>query len=93
MLQNKAIKDYRKLFCLLKDGTVFTIIDTETTGLSSIENRIVEVAAIKFSKDGILDKFSTLVNPEQKNSLSVHTNSPHNRPNGSVCTKNKTNSP
>ena len=66
MLQNKAIKDYRKLFCLLKDGTVFTVIDTETTGLNSIENRIVEVAAIKFSKDGILDKFSTLVNPEQK---------------------------
>lgn len=66
MLQNKAIKDYRKLFCLLKDGTVFTVIDTETTGLSSIESRIVEVAAIKFSKDGILDKFSTLVNPEQK---------------------------
>ncbi len=64
-LQNKFIKDYRKLFCLLKDGTTFTAIDTETTGLSSQTDRIIEIGAVKFNKDGLISEFSKLINPER----------------------------
>jgi DNA polymerase-3 subunit epsilon len=49
---------------LLKDQ-VFIALDLETTGLSAVRDRIVEVAAIKFSLEaGILDTFSQLVNPQ-----------------------------
>lgn len=64
--QNNFIKDYRKLFCLLKDGATFTAFDTETSGLSSQYARIIEIGAVKFDRNGIIDKYSVLINPEQK---------------------------
>jgi DNA polymerase III epsilon subunit family exonuclease len=45
---------------------VFIALDLETTGLSLLAHRIVEVAAVRFSLTaGILECFSTLVQPEQ----------------------------
>ena len=41
----------------------FTIFDLETTGMSAANDRIVEIAAIKVGKDGIQERFTTLVNP------------------------------
>lgn len=63
-LQNNYIKDYRKLFRLLKDGTVFTAIDTETTGLNSQSDRVIEIGAVKFNSCGVIEKYNTLINPQ-----------------------------
>ena len=44
----------------------FIALDFETTGLDSKNDRIIEVAAIKFKKGIIKDKFVQLINPEIK---------------------------
>lgn len=41
----------------------FVVIDTETTGLSSTKDSLVEVAAIKFEDWTPIEKFHTLINP------------------------------
>ena len=43
---------------------VFVCIDCESTGLDTEKDRIIEIAAAKFTFDGIFDKFETLINPE-----------------------------
>lgn len=63
-LANKFLKDYKKMFRLLKDGETFVAFDTETTGLSSQTCRIIEIGAVRFDSTGILDSFNTLINPE-----------------------------
>ncbi|MCR4939719.1 MAG: 3'-5' exonuclease [Treponemataceae bacterium] len=45
---------------------VYTAIDTETTGLSRYTERIVEIGAVKFTKDGIIGEYSKLIYPEKK---------------------------
>ncbi len=41
----------------------YVVFDIETTGLSTIYNKIIEIGAVKVSKGQITDKFSTFVNP------------------------------
>lgn len=41
----------------------YIILDIETTGLSPINNDILEIAAIKIRNGKIIDKFDTLINP------------------------------
>lgn len=41
------------------------IIDTETTGMSAFNERIIEIAMIRISKNKIVDKFTTLLNPQK----------------------------
>lgn len=41
----------------------FVVIDTETTGLSSAKDSIIEIAAIKFDDWEPISKFHTLINP------------------------------
>lgn len=41
----------------------FVAFDTETTGLSPVTNRIVEIGAVKFKAGRIIDKQKWLVNP------------------------------
>mgnify|MGYP003474548492 FL=1 len=62
--QNKILKDFRKLHLLYEEGAIFTAFDTETTGLSPTNCRIIEIGAIKFSKEGIIQKYSQLFNPQ-----------------------------
>ncbi len=57
------LNDYRRMNRLLEGGAVFCALDTETTGLKPAEERIIEIGAVKFDKNGELDRFSTLVNP------------------------------
>lgn len=61
---NSFYQDYRKLLRLYNDGAIFTAFDTETTGLSPSDNRILEIGAIKFNKDGIIDNWNQLFNPQ-----------------------------
>jgi len=41
----------------------FAFIDVETTGTKPLEDRITEVAIIRFGADGIIDAWQSLVNP------------------------------
>lgn len=41
----------------------YTVIDIETTGLSSIYNEIIELSALKVRNDKVIDKFSQLIKP------------------------------
>ncbi|WP_213318770.1 putative quorum-sensing-regulated virulence factor [Chlamydiifrater volucris] len=59
---------------LLKD-TVFVCLDCEMTGLDVKKDRIIEVAAVRFTFKEVLDSFETLVNPER--SVSVESQRIH----------------
>lgn len=60
---NTLLTDIKKLFRLYNDGITFVAFDTETTGLHSSTDRILEIGAVKFNKDGELKVYSELVNP------------------------------
>lgn len=40
------------------------IVDIETTGMSAHRNRIIEIAVIRVEKNKIVEKFTSLINPE-----------------------------
>lgn len=48
---------------LIKKDT-FICLDCETTGLELNKDRIIEVAAARFTYDGIIDSFETLIDPQ-----------------------------
>ena len=52
------------MFKLVKSGETFVALDTETTGLNCLTDRIIEIGAVKFNSSGILDSFQTLINPQ-----------------------------
>jgi len=41
----------------------FVVFDIETTGFSPVNNRIIEIGAVKVSDGKVVDRFSTFVNP------------------------------
>lgn len=47
----------------LKD--TFVVFDLETTGLSPINDKIIEIGAVKIQNGSIIDNFSVFVNPER----------------------------
>jgi DNA polymerase III subunit epsilon len=61
---------------MITEECLFVAFDTETTGLSAAQGRIVEIAAIKFDlKGNIREEFSQLVNPETEipeDAVNVH---------------------
>ena len=62
---NKKITDLRRLRKLYEEGAVFTAFDTETTGITPKTCRIIEIGAVRFTKDGIISKWSKLFYPNQ----------------------------
>ena len=44
----------------------YTIVDIETTGLSPINNEIIELSAIKVRNNKVVEKFTTLVKPNAR---------------------------
>ena len=42
----------------------FVVFDIETTGFSPVNNRIIEIGAVKVEKGKITDRFSSFVNPD-----------------------------
>jgi len=46
-----------------EEGADFTAFDIETTGLDSRRDSIVEIGAVRFNKQGIIDRFSQLADP------------------------------
>lgn len=63
MPQNRNFKKVQELLRLFEGGAILAAIDTETTGLHSTTDRLLEVGAVKFSKDGVIDTFNKLINP------------------------------
>ncbi|MDK7187047.1 exonuclease domain-containing protein [Facklamia hominis] len=67
--QNKALGYVKTSKLNLTPKTVkelkeeFFIIDTETTGLDRISDRIVELGIIRYKDGKIVDEFNTLINP------------------------------
>ncbi|MCY7363332.1 MAG: hypothetical protein LH629_14895, partial [Ignavibacteria bacterium] len=45
--------------------TTFIVCDVETTGLSPVFNRIMEISLIKIQNGEIINKYTTLINPQQ----------------------------
>ncbi len=62
---NKKITDLRRLRRLYEEGAVFTAFDTETTSITPTTGRIIEIGAVRFSKDGIISKWTSLFFPNQ----------------------------
>lgn len=44
-------------------NSTYVVLDVETTGLSSEEDRIIEIAAIRIQEGKVVEEFQTLVNP------------------------------
>ena len=62
---NKKITDLRRLRKLYEEGAVFTAFDTETSGITPKTSRIIEIGAVRFTKDGIISKWTRLFDPNQ----------------------------
>lgn len=61
------VDDLKSIVENLKGQTLedtFVVFDLETTGFSPINNRIIEIGAVKVEKGKIIDRFSTFVNPK-----------------------------
>lgn len=61
MVKTKRIYKGDSLIDGLND---YTIIDIETTGLDPINDKIIELAALKVRDNKIVDNYSTLINPK-----------------------------
>lgn len=48
----------------MKEDNIFVAIDVETTGLSPVNNELIEISAIKYNGNKKIDTFSTLVKPK-----------------------------
>ena len=55
-------KTARRLVKYVRDYVVF---DLETTGISYVKDRIIEISAVKAADGRVTDTFSTLVNPQR----------------------------
>ena len=63
---SKFLKSFKRLHTLYENGAIFTAIDTETTGLSPSTARIIEIGAVKFSKNGIISRWNHLFDPHSE---------------------------
>ena len=65
MIQNlHLIQSINKIKEFYDSEKTFCAIDTETTGLNCSKERVIEIGAVKFNNKGIIDTFSTLLNPQ-----------------------------
>ena len=51
------------IFAAFDTGELFTAFDIETTGLDSRRDSIVEIGAMRFSRDGVIEHFAQLIDP------------------------------
>ena len=59
----------------LLNKDIFICLDCETTGLDAKNDRIIEIAVVKFTFTEILEKFETLIDPEcqiSESSMAIH---------------------
>ena len=44
----------------------FTVFDLETTGMSPVRDRIVQIGAVRIDRDGFISRYQSLINPGKK---------------------------
>jgi len=49
----------------LLETDTFVCFDLETTGLDPVHDRIIEIAIVKFTFGGVIDRYETLIDPEK----------------------------
>jgi DNA polymerase III epsilon subunit family exonuclease len=54
----------KKIFLQTKMPDYFVALDLETTGIDREKDKIIEIGAIKFDQNRVIDRFETLINPE-----------------------------
>jgi DNA polymerase-3 subunit epsilon len=54
---------YNWAFDAFGAGETFTAFDVETTGLDNRRDSIVEIGAVKFNRQGEIERYSTLIDP------------------------------
>lgn len=62
------VDDLTEIAINAKDQTLddtYIVFDLETTGLSSIKDKIIEIGAVKVEGGKIVDRYSTFVNPQR----------------------------
>ncbi|TYQ14667.1 UNVERIFIED_CONTAM: DNA polymerase III epsilon subunit family exonuclease [Acetivibrio alkalicellulosi] len=60
----KGINNYKQLYHVKKMPVEFIIIDLETTGISKINDRIIEIGIVKYKDGNIIESYNELINPE-----------------------------
>ena len=50
---------------MLIEEAPFVVVDTETTGVRAETDRLIEIAAVKLVGGEVVDRFSSLINPER----------------------------
>lgn len=65
-LQNTKTERKEKGHSIIKFPSDYTVIDIETTGLSPSWDEIIELSAIKYRNNTLIDEFSTLVKPTEE---------------------------
>ena len=56
-------------------STTFVVVDTETTGSTAAQDRVIEIGAVKVRAGKILDTYQTFLNPERfipHNVMQIH---------------------
>lgn len=68
LISNKDVdyEEYKKVGGTTKRPDSFVVFDLETTGLSAIKNKVIEIGAIKFEFGQPIEIFHTYVNPNVK---------------------------
>ncbi|MBR4449346.1 MAG: 3'-5' exonuclease [Treponema sp.] len=59
----RLVTSHRRIVDLYNNGAVLCAFDTETTGINPLHCCVIEIGAVKFNKNGIIDRFSTLIKP------------------------------
>jgi DNA polymerase-3 subunit epsilon len=57
------VESFNWAFTAFEQEADFTAFDIETTGLDNRRDSIVEIGAVRFNKQGIIDRFSQLCDP------------------------------
>lgn len=66
--QPKKKYDYTRVRKLVSD---FVVLDFETTGLSPVENNIIQIGAIRYVNFELVEEYNTLVNPKEPISSTI----------------------
>ncbi|NMM61200.1 3'-5' exonuclease [Clostridium sp. P21] len=61
---SKGIESYSQTYNCTEIPPSFVILDLETTGLSSLSDKIIEISIIKYENGRVVDTYNQLIDPE-----------------------------